>query len=143
MTTIIVKDKEMVRDHGKLESIKSEGQAGEKRKFEEVFQSTKKEETSNQNKKEKIESPAAGSKPSKRDLSDAHIKLFNEVLQSSVLPDAAKIKHLAAETKLSQKEIKKWFLKRVHEESKRRLGSNSGKENKPKQADMVTTYLGM
>ena len=143
MTTLIVKDKEMGRDHGKLESIKSEGQAGEKRKFEEVFQSTKKEETSNQNKKEKIESTVAGSKTSKRDLSDIHIKLLNDVLQSSVLPDAAKIKQLAAETKLSQKEIKKWFLKRVHEESKRRLGSNSGKENKPKQADMVTTYLGM
>merc|ERR1719516_774579 len=34
--------------------------------IQQVFQSTKKEETSNQNKKEKIESPAAGSKPSKR-----------------------------------------------------------------------------
>ena len=143
MTTLNVKDKEKVRDPGKSESNKPEGQAGEKRKFEEVFQSTKKEEISNQNKKEKIESPVAGSKPSKRDLSDAHIKLFNEVLQSSVLPDATKIKHLAAETKLSQKEIKKWFLKRVHEESKKRLGSNSGKENKPKQVDMVMRYLGM
>ena len=107
LTTLNLKDKEKVRDPGKSESIKPESQAGEKRKFEEVFQSTKKEETSNQNKKEKIESPAAGSKPSKRDLSDAHIKLFNDVLQSSVLPDATKIKQLAAETKLSQKEIKK------------------------------------
>ena len=62
MTTIIVKDKEKGRDHGKLESIKPEGEAGEKRKFEEVFQSTKKEEIANQNKKEKIESTVAGSK---------------------------------------------------------------------------------
>ena len=47
MTTLNVKDKEKVRDPGKSESIKSESLAGEKRKFEEVFQSTKKEETVN------------------------------------------------------------------------------------------------
>merc|ERR1712098_209422 len=128
----IKKEKE-IGVNEKSESKKAENPCGEKRKFEDVFQATKIEEASKPNKKEKLESTVTGTKTSKRDLSDAHIKLFTDVLQSSILPDATKIKQLAAETKLSQKDIKKWFLKRVHEEGKRRLINNTGKENKPKQ----------
>ena len=99
------------------EAVAEEVKTGEKRKFEDVFKP---------NKKEKLGSGQS----SRKEMSESQLKILDEVFSSVIYPDSAKVKEISSETKLSQQDIKKWFVKKANEEAKKRLNNSGGKDPK-------------
>ena len=80
-------------------------------------------------KKEKLETAAR----TRVELAEAQLKSLNGVFQQTVFPDAGKLKELCSLTGLSQHDVKKWFVKRVNEEAKRRTNASSVTEKGSKE----------
>ena len=78
------------------------------------------------NKKEKLGSGQS----SRKEMSESQLKILDEVFSSVIYPDSAKVKEISSETKLSQQDIKKWFVKKANEEAKKRLNNSGGKDPK-------------
>jgi len=118
-----------------------EAKPGEKRKFEEVFSSNKKDRHQ-----------VSGSKSGKVEFTEAQLKVLEGVFQTAVIPEPEQIKELCQTTSLPDKEITKWFVKKLNEESKKRLVSKStgsagkdspkGKESKSK-VKVIETFKDM
>jgi len=104
-------EKEQAREK---EGGAKETKPGEKRKFEDVFSS---------NKKDSFQS--SSSKSAKIEITEAQLKILEGVFQSAVIPEPEQIKELCQTTRLPAQEITKWFVKKLNEESKKRLITSS------------------
>ena len=118
-----------------------EAKPGQKRKFEEVFSSTKKDRHQ-----------VSGFKSGKVEITEAQLKVLEGVFQTAVIPEPEQIKELCQTTSLPAQEITKWFVKKLNEESKKRLVSKptgsagkdspKGKESKSK-VKVIETFKDM
>ena len=123
------------------EAAAKEAKPGEKRKFEEVFSS---------NKKDRLQ--VSNSKSAKIEITEAQLKVLEGVFQTAVIPEPEQIEELCKKTSLPAQEITKWFVKKLNEESKKRLLTNStgsagknspkGKESKSK-VKVIETFKEM
>ena len=117
----IDKEKEAAKER---EAAAKEAKPGEKRKFEDVFSSNKKDRQ-----------PISGSKSGKVEITEAQLKVLEGVFQTAVIPEPEQIKEISQTTGLPTQEITNWFVKKLNSESKKRFvpkSSGSAGKDSPK-----------
>jgi len=101
----------------------------EKRKFEDFFA---------MNKKGRLDSPPKVVKQKSEGFSAEQVKILEEVHARSLYPDDQKIMNISQATSLTEREVKKWFVKKAAEQSRSLLKSkkrNSPSHDSPNQGD--------
>ena len=100
----------------------------EKRKFEDIFV---------MNKKGRLDSLPKVMKQKSEGFSAEQVTVLEEVHARSLYPDEQKIKNISEATSLTEREVKKWFVKRAAEQSRSLLKSKTrnSSQDSPKQDD--------
>ena len=79
--------------------------------------------------------PVSGSKSGKAEITEAQLKVLEEVFQTPVIPEPEQIKEISQTTGLPTQEITNWFVKKLNSESKKRFvpkSSGSAGKDSPK-----------